>query len=188
MSLSDTPESVRRGPSPMMWISLGLGAVVAAVLIVVVSLATGGSATPTNVLDGTRVASFSIPSLDHGRVVAPWRSGHPAVVLFFASWCGPCTAEIPRVATFVEHHHLGRVRVVGVDVNDGVSAGRSFVRHAGVRFPVGVDPRSNLSSREFRLPGLPDTVFVNGDGVVTSVVVGSVSNAQLGDALTTLEG
>jgi thiol-disulfide isomerase/thioredoxin len=170
-----------------MFISLGAGAILALALIVVVSLATNGNSAPQNALDGHRVAPFTLSSLATGTVASPWSTGHPAVVIFFASWCTPCKAELPRVATWVAHHALGDVRVIGVDVNDETVPARAFVAHASVRFPVGTDPRSVLAGSEFDLPGLPDAVFVRGNGTVASVVVGAVSDVQLTTGVSSLQ-
>ena len=87
----------------MMFISLGIGTAVAVALIVVVSILTGGTVRytntpPTNALVGTSVKGFTLAGLNGGRVSAPWVSGHPGVVIFFASWCGPPSSKKLSVA------------------------------------------------------------------------------------------
>ena len=57
----------------MMFVSLGLGAVIAIALITVVSVLTGGKVTNSNAppkaaLDGTRIASFSTSGPNSGRM------------------------------------------------------------------------------------------------------------------------
>jgi len=166
----------------MMFVSLGIGTVLAIALIVVVSLLTGGTVTGAqgqNALVGTSLRDFSATGLSGGTVRAPWTSGHPAVVVFFASWCEPCKAEMPRVAAYVSSHHLGDVRVVGVDYEDAKTSARHFVTKDRVTFPVAYDTSGLLTAGVFKLQGLPDTVFVNGHGVVTEVHVAAVSDAQL---------
>lgn len=186
MSLSDTTEAPR-GPSPLMFVSLVAGTTLAIVLIVIVSVVTGGSAQPGNPLDGRHLDSFTLPGLTGGSVTSPWTTGHPAVVVFFASWCTPCVAELPVVARWVDRHALAPVEVIGVDVNDTTAAGRTFAHASGVTFRVGVDPASTLASSEFLLPGLPDTVFVSGAGVVSSAVNGAVTMTELATGVAQLQ-
>jgi thiol-disulfide isomerase/thioredoxin len=173
----------------MMFVSLSLGAVLAVSLIVLVSILTGGGNSglfSSNVLDGHVVSSFTLPGLNGGQQRAPWASGYPTVVVWYASWCTPCKEELPRVATYERTHELGTVRFYGVDYNDATSAGRSFARHAGVRFASGVDAHGDVTTSPFNLGGLPDTAFINSDGTVRYFVYGPVTNAQLAAGITAL--
>ena len=191
MSLFDTTENPkgRRGPSPMMFVSLGLGTLGALALIIVVSIATGGGNSglfQSDTLDGTKIASFTLPGLSGGHVETPWASGHPTVLVWYASWCEPCKQELPRVAAYARSHQLGTVRFFGVDYNDSLGAGRSFARSSKVGFTSGVDAVGDVTTSSFQLNGLPDTVFVNSNGTVRYKVRGLVSNAQLAAGITAL--
>jgi cytochrome c biogenesis protein CcmG, thiol:disulfide interchange protein DsbE len=170
-----------------MLVSIGAGTTLAIVLIVIVSIVTGGSAQPGNPLDGHHLAKFRLTGLSGGHVESPWATGHPAVVVFFASWCAPCKAELPMVASWVSSHDLAPVDVIGVDVNDENPAGEAFARTSKVTFPVGVDPVSTLANSEFSLPGLPDTVFVGANGDVVSAINGPVSLRELATGVEQLQ-
>jgi thiol-disulfide isomerase/thioredoxin len=98
----------------MMFVSIGIGTVVAVGLIVVVSILTGGNVStaggqPTNSLVGKSVSTFTLGGLNGGTVTAPWATGHPGVLIFFASYCGPCTAEMPVVPKYLRTHNQGAV-------------------------------------------------------------------------------
>jgi thiol-disulfide isomerase/thioredoxin len=168
----------------MMFVSIGIGTVVAIVLIVVVSLLTGGKVIttggqPQNALVGKSVSAFALGGLNGGPVKAPWATGHPGVLIFFASYCGPCKTEMPIVATYLRTHYQGVVNVVGVDVTDQRSMGQHFVTTSGVTFPVAFDPHAVVTSGIFQINAIPDTVFVNAKGIVTQVYVGAIPRDQL---------
>jgi peroxiredoxin len=174
----------------MMMISLGIGTVVAVTLIVVVSIFTGGHVTngttqPTNALVGKHVSSFSLAGLKGGTIDAPWKSGHAAVLIFFASWCGPCQGEMPKVAAYLRHHNEGSIRVIGVDSKDPRARGEAFVKKSGVAFPVAFDPSLTVADL-FNLEGIPDTAFVNAKGVVTQVYMGAIPKSQLAQGIAAL--
>lgn len=177
----------------MMFISLGLGALLAIALITVVSLATGGKVTtgdpvlPTSNLTGQHVKAFHLPGLGGGEVSAPWASGHPAVVIVFASYCGPCQGEMPKVAHYLNTHSTGDVRVIGVDASDTTSAGAAFVARSHVRFAVGADPNDTVATTLFGFQSIPDTVFVNARGVVTNVYLGAIPETTLAAGIRSLE-
>ncbi|HEY1222708.1 MAG TPA: TlpA disulfide reductase family protein [Acidimicrobiales bacterium] len=192
MSLSETTKPARGHPSPMMFVSLGLGAVIAIALITVVSVLTGGkvtnaNTTPKAALDGTRIASFTTGGLDGGSQKAPWSSGRPSVLVFFASWCGPCQGEMPKLAKYVSTHHEGNVEVLGIDAGDERGAALSFTKKDHVTFPIAFDPNDSITAGLFKFAALPETVFLNARGVVESVHVGAIRVAEFASGIKSLE-
>lgn len=176
----------------MMFISLGIGTVVAVALIVVMSILTGGSVkskaqASSNALVGKTVASFTLTSLTGGTVKAPYASGHPTVIFFFASWCGPCHTELPRVAKYLASHNEGSIAILGVDEVDAPKSGLSFARSAHVKFPLGNDPSGAVEASIFKFAYLPYTVFVNAKGVVEGVNYGDISLHRLASGIAAIK-
>ena len=176
----------------MMFVSLGIGAVIALALITVVSVLTGGKVTdsntaPKSALDGTKIASFSVSGLDGGSQHAPWSSGRPSVLVFFASWCGPCQGEIPKLANYVATHHDGNVEGMGIDAGDQRGAAQSFTKKDHVTFRVAFDPNDTITAGLFKFAALPETVFLNAKGVVVNVHVGAIAVSQFASGIKSLE-
>ena len=163
----------------MMFVSLGIGTVIALALIVVVSILTGGAPQTSNALVGSTVKGFDVSGLNGVKHRAPWVTGHAGVLIFFASWCGPCRSEMPKVAAYLRNHDQSPVVVMGVDANDILSAAQAFVRKDGVRFPVIFDPSGNVTTGIFQFGQIPETVFVTAQGVVTKVYYGAIPTKQL---------
>jgi peroxiredoxin len=134
---------------------------------------------------GKHVGSFSLPGLKGGTIDAPWKSGHAAVLIFFASWCGPCQGEMPKVAAYLRHHNEGAIRVIGMDSHDTRGPAKAFVERSGVAFPVAFDPNLTVANL-FNLEAIPDTAFVNAKGVVTQIYMGAIPKAQLAQGIATL--
>ncbi len=176
----------------MMFVSIGIGTVIAVALIVVVSFLTSGNGTasngqPANALVGTSVKEFTLAGLNGGTVASPWTSGHAGVLIFFASWCEPCKTEMPKVAAYLRRHRQGSIEIVGIDVNDLPGPAQRFVTSSGVSFAVAVDPAFTLTSGAFHFIGIPETVFVNDEGVVTEVYSGAIPKEQLMKGLAALK-
>lgn len=182
--MSATTEAPRARLSRRSRAALIAGGAAAAALVVVLSILTGGNVTtnngqPVSALVGTHVAAFSAPGLSGSPVRAPWARHRAGVVIFFASWCGPCQREMPGVAAYLRTHSLAPVEVIGVDALDARGSARSFVTRDGVDFPVVFDRNGTLTSGEFKFQTVPETVFVNARGVVTDVYYGAIPKSRL---------
>ena len=180
----------------MMFISLGLGVVIATVMISLVSLATGNGSNAntknttttlaTTALVGTTIKPFTMDGLNGGTLRSPWSTGHPAVLIFFASYCGPCQSEMPKVAAYLRAHHESPVTIVGVDASDQRGAAQQFIARDRVGFPVGFDPNDSITSGVFKFWTIPETVFVTAKGVVTRVYFGAIPTKDLASGIRSL--
>jgi thiol-disulfide isomerase/thioredoxin len=120
-------------------------------------------------LRGTTLAG---ESLDLSDVV-----GHGIVAVnVWASWCGPCRQEMPRLA-----HAAGVIRVVGIDERDHSGPALAFAASRGATYPSLSDPDGKLLARLPMLPqtGVPSTLFLDRRGRVAARVVGPVDSEVL---------
>lgn len=179
-----------KAPSPKRrLLFLALGVVLAAALAVGLFGTRGGGHHPGGPpTAGDSSPTFSLARLGGGAPVGVpldgGGHGHPAVVVFFASWCTPCQHEMPALSHLYAHERatgspLGRVAMIGVDGSDPQSAALSFVQHSGVTFPVGRDPTYRVTQGEFGFAGLPETVFVRADGTIAGIHYGALSARAL---------
>lgn len=105
--------------------------------------------------------------------------GTPTVINLWASWCEPCRDELPL---FADLAGAGEVRVLGIAVQDDPSAGLALLIEADVHY-ASVTDYDSVTKPELRWTGLPMTVFVDADGVVTHVERGQIQDAAQLDAL-----
>jgi thiol-disulfide isomerase/thioredoxin len=130
-------------------------------------------ALPKEVLQGTSPQTL--------KTLLAQSHGAPALVVFFASWCGPCHEEAPTLERFAQSPE-GRGRVLGVDWNDQRSGAVSFIHHYSWSFPI-VRDGEGLIGDEYRLPGLPATFVIDGHGRIRKLLAGPQSEASLRKAL-----
>lgn len=167
---------------------LGIGVVLATALGVGLFSTRGSGSKSGLPRAGDQVPAMSMARLGGGSpVTVPGNgggNGKPAVLLFFASWCTPCTKEIPALAHAYRaeqaaHSRLASVPILGVDGNDPTTSALAFVRKAQVTFPVGVDPDYSITEGKFGFTGLPEAVFVRKDGTIAAIHYGALSPAAL---------
>jgi cytochrome c biogenesis protein CcmG, thiol:disulfide interchange protein DsbE len=101
----------------------------------------------------------------------------PVAVVFWASWCGPCSHEAPALERFSQTA-AGRGRIIGVDWSDALSGARAFIRRYSWSFPNVRDAEGTVGNA-YRLPGLPTTFIVDGRGRIRTVLRGPQSERSL---------
>lgn len=111
--------------------------------------------------------------------------GRPALVVFWASWCGPCAGEAPALERFSQTA-AGRGRIVGVDWSDALSGARSFIRHYSWSFPNVRDAEGTVGDA-YGMSDLPTTFIVDAHGRIRGVLRGPQSERSLQTALARVE-
>lgn len=104
--------------------------------------------------------------------------GNVVVLNFFASWCIPCRAE-HRDLTMTARRYANRgVKFFGVVYNDEPPAVRQYIRQLGGQsYPALLDPGQRVAI-DYGLVGVPETFFIDQDGIVRRKVFSAV-NAQI---------
>ena len=160
-------------------------AVLAAVVLVAVFGLAGTSPIPNRPapglprerLSGSPATLTSLLSSSHGK---------PVLIVFWASWCGPCSKEAPALESFARSSE-GRTRIVGVDWSDARSGARSFIAHHGWTFPNVRDGEGTVGN-SYGLTVLPTAFVVGGRHRILDVLRGPQSQASLEQALASAEG
>jgi peroxiredoxin len=126
---------------------------------------------------GTPAADFSLTDLN-GRVhrLSDYR-GKIVLVNFWATWCKPCTTEMPAMqATYDRLRDKGFV-VLAVNELEDEAKVRDHIRTYGHTFPVLLD-RDNRVANQFGVFGLPVSVFIDESGVVQEYIKGGLLTEQ----------
>ena len=93
--------------------------------------------------------------------------GHVTLVSFFATWCFPCIALVPRLMQLQEAHAREGLQVVGIGMDlEGGAVLEPFVEHYALNFPVFYpSPEMRLGKSAFgAIPELPLTVVLGRRG------------------------
>lgn len=127
---------------------------------------------------GGQAPDFALRDLDKQIVHLSDFRGKPVILNFFASWCVPCLTEMPLIQdAHLRSEEEGYV-VLGVAVQDSRGALRSLSDSMGLTFPMVLDGDSSVGIA-YRILGPPATFFIDQDGEIISVVVGTIEEDTL---------
>ncbi len=102
--------------------------------------------------------------------------GSGLVVNIWATWCGPCVAELPTFAAISGSLAKSKILVLPISVDlDGARAVETFYASHGITdLPVLLDPGGSTTG-VLNTPGIPVTVIINPQGQLVGRLDGSAN-------------
>ncbi|MBQ8662604.1 MAG: TlpA family protein disulfide reductase [Eubacterium sp.] len=150
------------------------------------NLASNGESVENDAMDDTATENdaaasetpdFTVIDKDGNTVRLSDFQGKPVILNFWASWCGPCRAEMPDFDEMYAQYG-DEIHFVMVNATDGsretVDSAQAFIEDAGYSFPVYFDTTQE-ASMTFGAYSLPTTYFIDAAGQPIAYATGTIS-------------
>lgn len=121
---------------------------------------------------GKQVPDFKLKDIN-GRDTAFYSYKGKVILLnFWATWCGPCKAEMPSLNNLYKSLKDKGFIVVGVSVDTSEKPVRTFINDNGITFPALMDSDREVSFDLFGVIGLPTSYLIDKNGIVVEKFMG----------------
>lgn len=144
-----------------------LGAGLLAAVLAALAMGCGAGALPrslTHPLSGRAAPAFRAASLADGDVEVP-APARLTVVDFWASFCDPCQAGLPRLDALYRERRGDGVALIAVSVDESVDDAAQTLKRLGIRPPVVVDSEQRIADL-YGVQQLPITFILDRRGTV----------------------
>lgn len=126
---------------------------------------------------------FTLHNLDGEEVSLSDFRGHPVLLNFWASWCGPCRVEMPHLNQVAQEWDKRGLVVLTINAGDSSAKAREFMEDNKLTFPALLDVDGSVF-RSYGVYSIPVTFFIDEEGFAIARRIGAyLSVEQIEDDL-----
>lgn len=120
---------------------------------------------------------FTLKDLSGNSITLSGLKGKIVVVNFWATWCGPCKAEIPDFIEVYAQYRDKNVEFLGIS-QENINDVRSFAGDFHINYPILIDEDGSVSN-SWNVRAIPATFIIDKEGNIISGQVGTLAKSRL---------
>ena len=101
----------------------------------------------------------------------------PVLINFWATTCPPCRAEMPYIQQLYEGWTEEQLGLLCINIGEASTTIDKFMQDQSLSFPVLLDTQQTVS-RQYNIRYIPTTFFIDKDGIIQEVKVGSFQSKK----------
>src|ERR1017187_7443594 len=119
-------------------------------------------------VEGTKFPDFNEKDVTGKPVSVANYKGKVVLIDFWATWCGPCVAELPNVLKTYEKHHNQGFEIIGISLDKEEAKLTSFTKEKNMTWQQFFDGQfwSNKLAVKYGVNSIPATYLLDGDGKI----------------------
>jgi thiol-disulfide isomerase/thioredoxin len=97
--------------------------------------------------------------------------GKKVMIIFWATWCPPCKAEIPDLITLRKKYTEDQLAMIAIS-DEALSVVKPFVQANKMNYTIVATDSSKLPSPFNRVEAIPTSFYLNGSGEIKDTAIG----------------
>lgn len=119
-------------------------------------------------LIGKPAPDFSLTDINGNPISLKDYQGKVVLLDFWATWCGPCIAEMPNVKKIYDTHKDRGFVVIGISLDNDASEVRDFLKECELPWRQICDGQDGTLKKLFQIRGIPSLWLIDREGKVIS--------------------
>jgi peroxiredoxin len=120
----------------------------------------------------TPAPDFSASRLDGAEVRLSSLRGKAVFLNFWATWCSPCSEEMPSMEALYQRFRTKDIAFLAVDIQEDRNTVSAFMQEFSLTFPALLDGSGRISA-QYGIRSIPTTLIIDRDGYIIASVIGS---------------
>lgn len=132
-------------------------------------------------INGQPAPEFMLDTLDGKKLKLSDLRGKAVLLNFWATWCAPCTTEMPWFVELQNRYAVQGLQVVGINMDDGdKNEVIKFANKIGVNYPI-LMGKDTVANQYGGVQFLPTTFYIDRNGKIVERVFGIASRKEIED-------
>lgn len=127
---------------------------------------------------GDEAPNFELVDLDGETHRLSDYKGEGVLLNFWGTWCPPCKKEFPAIERQYKNFENQGVNVLAINIDQSNLEVQNYINELGLTFPVAIDKGRSVMTT-YNVGQLPATILVNEEGIITNIITGEMSEAQI---------
>ncbi len=127
---------------------------------------------------GHAAPDFKLKDLDGHDVELSSFKGNIVLIDFWATWCGPCRAEIPMIEHIWKGFEKKNVIVIGINSEEPEGVVRKFVAKNKMTYRIALTEDNPSVIHAYGARGLPTVAIIDKNGIIAAYRVGENPNTE----------
>jgi peroxiredoxin len=122
-------------------------------------------------IPGQTATDLSLPDLNGKMITLSELKGKVVLIDFWASWCGPCRHNNPRLAKLYKKYHSKGLEIYGISLDEEIDSWKKAVRHDKLNWIQVIDDKGweAPSASAYGVDMIPSSFLIDREGVIRTI-------------------